>query len=87
MAAATAATGVMSAMALAATASMMTTTVATATAATGVVSTVARATATTAAASAEKAGRCVATEHGEANNREENRNTKHNKSVHSGILQ
>jgi len=36
---------------------------------------------------AEKAGRGVAAEHGEANNREENRNSKHNKSVHSGILQ
>ena len=92
MATATAATGVMSAVARATArpiaTSMMTTTVATATAATVVMSAVARATATTAAASAaEKAGRGVAAEHGEANNREENRNSKHNKSVHSGILQ
>lgn len=69
--------------------SMMTTTMATATAATVVMSaTVARATVTAATAStAKKTGRCVATEHGEANNREENRNTKHYKSVHSEILQ
>jgi len=86
VATATAATGVMSAVA--AIAATVAATVATATAATVVMSAVAPATATIAATSAaQKAGRCIATEHGETNNREENRNSKDNNSVHSGILQ
>ena len=82
VAAATAATAVMTAVAAIAA------TMATTTTATVMMTAVAHATATIAAASAaQKAGRCIATEHGETNDREENRNSKDNKSVHSGILQ
>ncbi|MGI8978204.1 MAG: hypothetical protein ACR2FY_03160 [Pirellulaceae bacterium] len=49
--------------------------------------TAAAARAIAAAAAAEKAGRRVATEHGEANDREENRDSKYNNLVHSQILQ
>jgi hypothetical protein len=82
VAAATAATVVMTAVAAIAA------TMATTTTATVMMTAVAPATATIAAASAaQKAGRCIATEHGETNDCEENRNSKDNKSVHSGILQ
>jgi hypothetical protein len=73
---------------------MMATTVATTTAATVMMTTTATATvasatvATIAAASTAKGGRRIASaDQGEANNREENRDTKYNNSVHSGILQ
>jgi hypothetical protein len=46
------------------------------------------ATTTVAAAAAAEGGRgIVSTKHGKANDREENRNSKHNNSVHSQILQ
>jgi hypothetical protein len=75
------------ALAAAAAAAMATTATAMVMSATAT-TTVARATAAVAAASAtEQASIGAAAEHGKANDREENRNTENNKSIHSEILQ